>query len=187
MSTWASSSLQPQSGSCPTGVRESHSYVSPKQLCQVWFWRVDTEPAWELRNSSAPVAQKAPLAALAPLETRASAANKLWHKAASSAIHSNGSFPGLPGFACCLVCFPSRRWKSTHMTPGEELKALSTMRAKHTQTKHTRSECVCCLGCFCWFTFPSPNLQQGVKQDVCETTEPKWHGDLHCFNSKIES
>lgn len=158
-------------------------HISPYQLCQMGYWRVDTEPAWKLRNSSAPVAQKAPLAALAPLETleQQQLTSSDTEQPAQPRTADAPSWGSLALPVPCVFSnskmkkhYPWLQVKSSKLSPAHVLNTLLWV-------------CLLYLDCFCCFAFPSQNLQQDVKQDVCETTKPKLYRYLYYSDPEIDS
>lgn len=176
-------SLQTQSGSWATGVRDIHSaHFSLTALSSVilkgWHWA-----SLETQKLISSCGSESSPGCLGPFgDTGAGAANKLWHRAASTAMHSRCSFLGLTGLACSLFVFqlqdekayPWPQVKSSKLSPAHVLNTLLWV-------------CLLYLDCFGCFAFPSQNLQQDVKQDVCKTTKPKLYRYLHCFNPEIDS
>jgi hypothetical protein len=133
-----------------TGCCASHF---PKLLCRLWHWRADTEPVLKARHTSTPGLGE-PQNCLGSFgDPGVSAANKLWHKAASS-VPSSLALPG------------------PHLFPYIEIKITQRLQVTSLTLSHrlVLNTWVCSVYFSVWlsyFAFLLQSLQQGAKQVVC--------------------
>ena len=107
----------------------------------------------QTRNSSAPAAQKAPRAVLAPSETLSCSSQQALTESSLRSVHGKRSFLGQAGLICSL--FASRMPEMKGCTQDSRCRTLSSLHHVH----ETRwSEPLCYLVWLCCFAFPSSNL-----------------------------